>query len=93
MPWVIPAVTAGLLTFAVVRIKGTCLPAHTVIPPPPCPPVSAKEILALLAGIGGAVIYIAFVGFKAPFDGAHFLNAQIAGFALGGSLFAILCPR
>jgi hypothetical protein len=94
MPWVFPVITAGLVTFTIVKIKGICPPEpSTKIPPPPCPPIRLKHVLALLAGVVGAVVYFAFVGFDAPLDGAHFLNSQIAGFALGGSLFAILCPR
>ena len=79
-----PIICVGFLTFAIVRI----LPK----PQPPCPRINWKHILAFLFAIIGALIYFLVIGFKTPVDGGHFLNSQIAGFALGGAIYGIFCP-
>jgi hypothetical protein len=79
-----PIICAGFLTFAIVRI----LPK----PEPPCPRITWKHILAFIFAIIGAVIYVWVIGFKTPIDVGHFLSSQISGFALGATIYGILCP-
>lgn len=82
-------ISAGLLTFFVVRIFPRPIP-----PDPPCPRWSWKDILAFIFAIIGAIIYfqIAKLGFGAFTGEIHFINAHIAGLALGGAIRSGFCP-
>jgi hypothetical protein len=78
------AISAGLLTFFVVRI----------CPDPPCPRWSLKDIIAFVFAVIGAIIYfqIAKLGMGAFSGEIHFINGHIAGLALGAAVRSGICP-
>jgi hypothetical protein len=82
-------ISAGLLTFAFVRI---CPPRPE--PPPPCPKHNLKDFAAFVFAVIAAIIYfqICKIGFGSFSEPVHFINAHIAGLGIGAGLRAIWCP-
>jgi hypothetical protein len=88
-------ISAGLLTFAFVRIcPNPRPPSPPVPPPPPCPKHNLKDILAFFFAVIGVIIYfqICKIGFGTFTEPVHFINAHITGLAIGAGIRSIWCP-
>ena len=89
-------VSAGLLTFAFVRICPNPRPSSPLPPdpPPPCPKHNLKDFAAFAVAVVAAIIYfqICKIGFGSFTEPIHFINANIAGLAIGAGIRAIWCP-
>ena len=81
-------ICAAFLTFFFVRI---CPPRPD---PPICPKYSWKHFLAAIFAIIGAIIYFQLcqIGFGSFTEPVHFINANIAGLAVGAGMCSIWCP-
>ena len=83
MSFAICAICGGLLTVVVVCLRG---------PDPICPKLTWKCWVVLVIGAGGAALYYALMKLGHPITGLDFIAANVAGVALGGFVYRILCP-